>query len=78
MATKKVIPTRIGSDLKSTVKFLDVIERRTLGFRNSRFGVDDSIAFKLYNSIYPFHIEQKRPIPTSIGGIFNLEFSLDG
>ncbi|CAG9857552.1 unnamed protein product [Phyllotreta striolata] len=72
----RAIPTRIESDSVCKLKFLDIIEKRSLGF--NRTGLEDSIAFKLYKNIYPFPFGAQNSLQNSVGGIFNLEFSLDG
>lgn len=71
------VPQRIGSELKCTLRFLDVIEKRTIGLRRYQFIHDDLVAFKLYSNFYQYEINQLQNAP-QVGGIFNLEFSLDG
>lgn len=71
------IPHRISSELKSTLKFVDIIEKRALGLKRYQFIYDDLVAFKLYSNFYQYEID-KLENPPQVGGIFNLEFSLDG
>lgn len=69
-------PKRVGK-ICSKLNFLDVIEKRTLGFKVYQTGYDDTIALKLYSSFYQYEVNNTVHDP-HVGGIFNLEFSLDG
>lgn len=69
-------PKRIGK-IESKLNFLNVIEKRTLGLKVYQTGYDDSLALKLYSSFYQYEINNRAHDP-QFGGIFNLEFSLDG
>lgn len=71
------IPHRISSDVKSALKFVDIVEKRALGLKRYQFIHDDLVAFKLYSNFYQYEID-KLENPPQVGGIFNLEFSLDG
>lgn len=70
-------PIRIGSHLQPSIRFLDVVEKRALGLRRYQFIHDDLVAFKLYSNFYQNEINRLYNGP-QVGGIFNLEFSLDG
>lgn len=76
-STSSVISQRIGSEVKCKLKFVDVVEKRALGLKNYQFAHDDLVALKLYNNFYQYQIN-KFEHQASFGGIFNLEFSLDG
>lgn len=71
------IPNRISSEVKPTLRFVDVIEKRALGLKRYQFIQDDLVAFKLYSNFYQYEINKLDNAP-QVGGIFNLEFSLDG
>lgn len=72
------IPHRISSEVvKPTLRFLDVIEKRALGLKRYQVINDDLVAFKLYSNFYQYEINKLENAP-QVGGIFNLEFSLDG
>lgn len=71
------LPYRKSSEVKPTLRFVDVIEKRALGLRRYQFIHDDLVAFKLYSNFYQYEINKLENAP-QVGGVFNLEFSLDG
>ncbi|XP_056641405.1 DDB1- and CUL4-associated factor 10 homolog [Diorhabda sublineata] len=78
MESNKNEPQRIGSNVECNVSFLDRIEKRSFGLRQYQLSLDDSIAFKLYSNFHNFDLGHKINTEKNLGGIFNLEFSLDG
>ncbi|KAJ8917865.1 hypothetical protein NQ315_010778 [Exocentrus adspersus] len=63
--------------VESNLNLLGVIEKRSLGLKEYRPSYNDSLALKLYSSFSQYEIEKVVREP-HFGGIFNLEFSLDG
>lgn len=71
------IPQRVGPELKPALRFVDIVEKRALGLRRYHFIHDDLVAYKLYSNFYQYEISRLEKVP-QVGGVFNLEFSLDG
>lgn len=70
-------PQKYGPEVMSSLRFMDLVEKRSMGFKHYFMSSDDEIAFKLYTSFchYDNNFQENAP---QVGGIFNLEFSLDG
>ncbi|KAJ8933926.1 hypothetical protein NQ314_013682 [Rhamnusium bicolor] len=77
MTSNSNLPMRLGSKIKCNLSFLDVLEKRALGLKTYQIGYDDLVTLKLYSNFYEHEIN-KMEYDAHYGGIFNLEFSLDG
>lgn len=73
----RATPHRNGSEVKCELKFVDVVEKRALGLKTFQFAYDDMVALKVYKNFFNYQVD-KIEKESSLGGIFNLEFSLDG
>ncbi|CAH1170514.1 unnamed protein product [Phaedon cochleariae] len=70
-------PNRTSSKVRCNTSFLSIVEKTKLGLR--KFMLDDLIAFKLYNNLNQFQVgDHDKVLKNDLGGIFNLEFSIDG
>lgn len=70
-------PIRVESVPKCNFNFTKYLYNRTLGKPN-KIGFNDNLNLKLFGSINHVEFEKNSTATTSRGGIFNLEFSLDG
>lgn len=70
-------PVRVESKINCNLNFQEYLKDRNLGNPN-KIGFNDSLNFKLFGSIRHVEFEKVTEPTTERGGIFNLEFSLDG
>uniref|UniRef100_A0A6P7GQ55 DDB1- and CUL4-associated factor 10-like n=1 Tax=Diabrotica virgifera virgifera TaxID=50390 RepID=A0A6P7GQ55_DIAVI len=73
-------PVRVQAKYSSnSANLFNLIEKRASGFVKDPLNIRDSVAFKLYSNFYQYDGNNVGYYSKSgLGGIFNLEFSLDG
>lgn len=72
-------PQRIANKIHHNVYIQDILRQRALGFKQRNIRFKDNFICKLYSSFDSVnYVTNSNPYYKYCGGIFNLEFSLDG
>ncbi|KAF7275270.1 hypothetical protein GWI33_012022 [Rhynchophorus ferrugineus] len=75
----ETIPIRFVGRNKHFIYIRDILDQRSTGFEKHHIGYRDNLISKLYKSFDSVdHLRNYEDAYKSTGGIFNLEFSLDG